>query len=164
MLELNVSNIGRAAANQSYSHFFLRVSGSSNVKVDNKSFIRLRDIVALKTGGPALSESNVFKSWWFIPNRPRKESRPIKARNSRMFVGFIHGYFEDHNQCSLCLVRVSVLFLIFSFVLLSIKENISSSKSKSKSSSIVSTCFAVPSRIECLPPGLMSHGLCSPEH
>ena len=67
-----------------------------------------------------------------------------------MFVGFFHGYVEDSNKCSLCLVRVSVLLLIFSFVLLSIKENISSSKSKSKASSIVSICFALPSRIECL--------------
>ena len=68
MLELNISNIGRAAAKRSYGHFSLRVSGSSNVKVGNKNFIRLRDIVALKTGGPALSESNELKPWWFIPN------------------------------------------------------------------------------------------------
>ena len=43
----------------------------------------------------------------------------IKSRNSKMFVGFIHGYFEDSN---------TLKFFIFSFVLLFIKENISSSK------------------------------------
>ena len=61
-------------------------------------------------------------------------------------------------------MRVSVLFLIFLFVLLSIKGNISSSKSRSKASSVVSMCFALPSRTECLPPGIMSHCLCHPEH
>ena len=61
MLELNISNIGRAATKRSYGYFSLRVLGSPNVKVDNKNFIRSRDIVALKTGGPALSENNIFK-------------------------------------------------------------------------------------------------------
>ena len=84
----------------------------------------------------------------------------MKPRNSKMFVGFIH----ESKKCSLCLVRSSVLFLIFSFVLLSIKEKISSSKSRSKPPSTVLMCFALPSRIECLPPGIMSHCLCRPEN
>ena len=61
MLELNVSNIGRAAAKRSYIYFSRRVSGSPNVKVDNENFIWSRDIVAQKTGGSALSENNIFK-------------------------------------------------------------------------------------------------------
>ena len=57
-----------------------------------------------------------------------------------------------------------VLFLIFLFVLLSVNENISSPKRTSKTSSIVSMCFTLPSRIECLPPGIISNYLCRPEH
>ena len=81
-----------------------------------------------------------------------------------MFVGFIHGYFEDLNKCFLYLERVSVLFLILLFVLLSIKENNSTSKTRSNASSFVSMCFTVSSKIECLPPGIMSYCLCHPEH
>ena len=72
MLELSISNIGRATAKRSYGHFSIRVSGLSNVKVDKKNFIRLQDIVPLKTGGPPLSENNIFELWRFIPNKPRK--------------------------------------------------------------------------------------------
>ena len=80
-----------------------------------------------------------------------------------MFVGFIHGYFEDLNKCFLYLVRVSVLFLILLFVLLSIKENNSTSKTRSKASTVVAMCFTVSSKIEYLPPGIMSYSLFRPE-
>ena len=61
VLELNISNIGRAAAKQSYDYFSLHSSGLSNVNVDKKMFRLLRDVAALNIEGPALSGNKMFK-------------------------------------------------------------------------------------------------------
>ena len=61
VLELNISNIGRAAAKQSRDHFSLHSSGLSNVNVDNKIFRPLQDVAALNIKGPALSGNEMFK-------------------------------------------------------------------------------------------------------
>ena len=67
VLEVNISNIGREPAKQSYDHFSLHSSGLSNVNIDNKMFISSRDVAALNIGGLALTENKVLKHWSFIP-------------------------------------------------------------------------------------------------
>ena len=57
-LQLNISNIGRAASNQSEGAAYLFfLQGHQKVNVGKRSFIRSRDITAWKIGGPAWSVS-----------------------------------------------------------------------------------------------------------
>ena len=72
MLELKISNIRGAAAKRSYGQESYDFQGHQMSKLTILNFLRSRDIVALKTGGPVLSENNIFKLWWFIRNTPWK--------------------------------------------------------------------------------------------